>query len=367
MRTSKVKTVLRDRTYRADYNGDYMDQRQYLTVAASLCFTHICMEIAYIFLGCTPMVLINILSIICYLVSIAFIKSGNTYITIWIMLLEVYAHVICASIFLGFDCGFQLWLFGTLASVFLPFFNPDLSKRQRRIIGTFSIIVIATFMILTFLDEQNAMPTKYYAAPEMAKKIYYVNAFLGFSSIVLYTGIYNARMGMKNRELQMAADHDYLTGIFNRQRMQKILDAEILRQRGMDNTNLSVAIVDIDFFKKINDTYGHIAGDEALKELTNIFRNNAGTGLLYGRWGGEEFLLIAPEEESYNQFAELLENIRKQVEMHWFINGGKRINFTISIGAANYEKGMSAEKLVNLADDRLYKAKETGRNKIVYI
>ena len=52
--------------------------------------------------------------------------------------------------------------------------------------------------------------------------------------------------------------------------------------------------------------------------------------------------------------------------MHWFINGGKRINFTISIGVANYEKGMSAEKLVNLADDRLYQAKETGRNKMVY-
>ncbi len=367
MENANEQSTMRDRTYREVVDGDYLTQRQYMTLAISLCVTHFFLELMYIWLGCTPMVILNLVSIFSYIVSIIYLRRSKTVTTVWIIVMEIYLHVVFACVFLGTECGFQLWLFGTLSSVFLPFFIPELSREQKRQIGIFSIVIIATFMLLTALGNRGYLLTYYNVAPEVARVMYYCNAFLGFGSIMIYTGIYNFRLAYKNLELQRAADHDYLTGIYNRQRIQKILDAELQREKEQPHENgLSVAIADIDYFKKINDTYGHHVGDDALKELTRIFSRNLDSGLIYGRWGGEEFLLIAPENMPYSEFAKMLEEIRKQAEVNELICGGNTVKFTISIGAATYENGMTVEKLVNLADDRLYNAKETGRNKIVY-
>ena len=357
---------MRDRTYRDVDDGDYLSQKQYVMIAVSLFVTHILFEGMYIWVGCTPMIIINIASAVSYLFGIDAARKGNTLTTVWIMFLEVYLHVVFACIFMGMACGYQLWLFGSFSSIFLPFFVPDLSKWQRTQIGLFSISIIVTFLVLTILDSHGILPTHYNVSVEVAHVLYYFNALLGFGSISLYSGVYNTRMASKSRELRMAADHDYLTGIYNRQRMQKIIDSEILREQELSENRLAVAIVDIDFFKRINDTYGHDIGDEALKSLTRIFADYADKGLLYGRWGGEEFLLIAPEAMSYDEFGAMLETLRKQVEDNELISGGQKIKFTISIGAAAYSGKMTSEQLVNAADDRLYSAKESGRNKVVY-
>ncbi len=366
MKNERRQPNMRDRTYKQTIGGDYLSDKQYVVVAIALLMTHILLELFYLWLGCIPMALINIASILIYVVSIIVIVSNKVLVSIWIMVLEVYLHVVCCCIFLGIMCGYQLWLFGTLSCVFLPFFLPGLNGFQKKQIGIFSVVIVGTFMILTTLGRYNLLPTNYNASPEVASVLYYVNAFLGFSAIMFYAAAYNSRMSEKNMELQMAAEHDFLTGIYNRQRMQKILDAEILRAQELDENHLMVAIADIDFFKKINDTYGHVAGDEALKELTQVFSRYFDEGLLYGRWGGEEFLLIAPENMTYAEFGSMLEDIRKQVEDNEFMSGNEMIRFTISIGAAEYKKGMTSEQLMNTADDRLYHAKETGRNKVVY-
>ncbi|WP_408071558.1 GGDEF domain-containing protein [Butyrivibrio sp. JL13D10] len=312
------------------------------------------------------MVIVNIVSILAYIVSFIYVRKGNTLASVWIMFLEVYLHVVFASVFMGMSCGYQLWLFGTFSSIFLPFFVPDLSIRQKVQIGTFCIVIVGSFMVLTALDSLHLLPTKYNVSPTVAHGMYYFNALLGFGSIMLYMGIYNARMYSRSRGFQLAADHDFLTGIYNRQRMQKILDKEINRLQELGTCNLSVAIADIDFFKNINDTYGHDVGDEALKLLTRIFTRNSDTGLLYGRWGGEEFLLIAPENMSYDDFIDMLEHIRQQVEGNGMSIEGKTIRFTVSIGAARYIAGMTSDNLVNAADENLYGAKKGGRNKVVY-
>ena len=366
MREDSEKSIMRDRTYKEVDDGDYLTRDQYMTIAVSLLVTHFLFELMYIWLKCTPMIFINIVSILAYVISICFIRRGHTLITVWIMVQEVFLHVIFACIFMGMACGFQLWLFGTFSSVFLPFFIPDLSKSQKLQIGIFSVVIVLAFLILTALNARGLLRTRYNVDPSIARIMYYCNAVLGFGSISLYTGVYNLRMAAKSQELRMAAEHDYLTGIYNRQRMHKILDAEILRAQELGDNHLSIAIVDIDFFKKINDTYGHDIGDEALKALTDIFYQDIDKGLLYARWGGEEFMLVAPENLSYGEFATMLENLRKRVEENELIVGDKKIKFTVSIGAAAFEKGMTFETLVNAADDRLYNAKNSGRNKVVY-
>ncbi len=366
MKTVNKEPIMRDRTYRSVEDGNYMTPEQFMRVAVPLCVTHFLLEFLYLWLGCTPMVYINIASIISYVVSILYIRNGQTMITVWIMVLEVYLHAIFACVFLGLRCGFHLWLFGTLSCVFLPYFIPDLSRRQKRQIGVFSAVIVGTFLTLSSLDRRGLLPTVYSVDETLAIVMYNVNATLAFGAIILYTAIYNIRMANKSLELQQMADHDFLTGIFNRQRLQKILDAEIRRAEKLSECHLLVAIADIDFFKEINDTYGHEIGDAALKELSDIFSEHGDKGLIYGRWGGEEFLLIAPENMSYKQFGEMLETLRREVEDNEFAHDDHTIKFTISIGAAEYERGMTAEQLVDLADDRLYSAKGNGRNKVVY-
>ena len=357
---------LRDRTYKEISNGDYLDNRQYLVVAVSLGVTHCLMEFFYIWVGCTPMIYVNIVSILTYVVSIFFIAHGNHLITVWFMESEIFWHVVFASIFMGVSCGYHLWLFGTFSSIFLPFFIPNLSKRPKKLIGVYALVIIVGFEVLVFLDKHDYLPTQFRVGDDMASILYYINAALGFVSIMIYTSIYNQRMAMKNKELQYVADHDPLTGIFNRNKIQSILEAEIRRKANVSGGNLSVAILDVDFFKKINDTYGHLAGDSVLKEITDCFREYREKGLLYGRWGGEEFLLISPETISYDEFGKMLEQIRQTIQDRDFIVGDQNIKATVSIGAAAYEEGFNMDKFIQTADDRLYMAKESGRNKVCW-
>lgn len=201
MKTSRRQPVNRDRTYRIDYDGDYLNRKQYLTIAIVLSVTHFLFEFWYLWLRCTPMAILNVFSFFSYIVSaVIILKTKNTLITVWIMVMEVFIHVICACIFLGTACGYQLWLFGTIANVFFPFYNPDLSKVQKKQIGVFSLIVIGTYVILTALNNKGVMPTTYNPSPEIAKLMYYFNALLAFSSIMLYTRIYNNRVGEKQQE-----------------------------------------------------------------------------------------------------------------------------------------------------------------------
>ena len=359
------KDALRDRTSKEIVDGEYMDNSQYMVVAVSLGITHFCMEFFYIWVGCTPMMIINIFSFLTYVISAVLISRGQHLVTVWLMELEIFWHVVFASVFMGIRCGYHLWLFGTFSSIFLPFFIPNLSKRPKKQIGVYAIIIILGFEILVFLGKHGYFPTKYNVDESMAEILYYINAVLGFVSIMIYTSIYNHRMAMKNEEMKYVAEHDSLTGIYNRNKIQSILEAEVQRKADALEGNLSIAILDVDHFKRINDTYGHLSGDSVLKSITDCFKIYRDKGLIYGRWGGEEFLLISPETISYEEFGGMLEELRATIEELELTSGGETIKASASIGAAAYEEGLSMDKFVQRADERLYMAKESGRNKVI--
>ncbi|MBP3826068.1 MAG: GGDEF domain-containing protein [Butyrivibrio sp.] len=359
------KDALRDRTYKEIVDGEYMDNSQYMVVAVSLGITHFCMEFFYIWVGCTPMMIINIFSFLTYVISAVLISRGQHLITVWIMELEIFWHVVFASVFMGIRCGYHLWLFGTFSSIFLPFFIPNLSKRPKKQIGVYAIIIILGFEVLVFLGKHGYLPTKYNVDESIAEILYYINAVLGFVSIMIYTSIYNRRMAMKNEEMKYVAEHDSLTGIYNRNKIQSILEAEVQRKANALEGNLSIAILDVDHFKHINDTYGHLFGDSVLKSITDCFKIYRDKGLIYGRWGGEEFLLISPETISYEEFGRMLEELRQTIEGLELTAGSETIRPSASIGAAAYEDGLNMDRFIQKADDRLYEAKESGRNRVV--
>jgi diguanylate cyclase (GGDEF)-like protein len=161
-------------------------------------------------------------------------------------------------------------------------------------------------------------------------------------------------------KLKESAEKDYLTKLYNRRKLHKILNRKI-KEAQRYNRSFCVAILDIDFFKKINDTYGHNKGDEVLKELAEILQKNLRETDIIGRWGGEEFLLILDDaslEDAYKK----CETIRKKIEINRF---EEVLKVTCSIGVAEYSGEESIfDEIIEKADFVLYQAKEHGRNRV---
>lgn len=127
---------------------------------------------------------------------------------------------------------------------------------------------------------------------------------------------------------------------------------------------LSVAMVDVDHFKEVNDTYGHKAGDRVLEGVASILVETLRMPDKIGRYGGEEFLLVLPET-GLEQTTRIVERIRAAVDQAEFDIGDKKIKLTISIGATIFVKGEDLEQLLSRADSALYEAKQSGRNLVV--
>ena len=157
---------------------------------------------------------------------------------------------------------------------------------------------------------------------------------------------------------------DGLTNLCNRKQLDATLHEEIPRAR-RHGRDLSVLMLDIDHFKHINDTHGHLAGDSVLRGLAAILQKRLRPNDRLGRYGGEEFCAILPETALANA-AKIGEELRALVEAHAFVAEDKRINVTISIGAGCLADGMDMAGLYRRADEMLYQAKRTGRNKVCH-
>jgi len=163
-----------------------------------------------------------------------------------------------------------------------------------------------------------------------------------------------------NRISELRADTDGLTGLYNHVYLMRTLESEIERSTRY-TAPLSIMMLDLDFFKKVNDTFGHQAGDSVLKKVSELIRLSLRNVDTSGRYGGEEFMLILPNTD-HGGAMELAERIRRQIESTSFTPADLAI--TISGGVATLE-GQKMAELIQQADTRLYEAKRSGRNRVV--
>lgn len=161
-----------------------------------------------------------------------------------------------------------------------------------------------------------------------------------------------------SRQLEQAADHDALTGLYNRRYLNRYL--ERLAQKG--KKDVYAALIDLDFFKKVNDEYGHAFGDEVLIEFARILERNLIADGIAVRFGGEEFMLILPdvtEEEIRHMLAKMSADYRL------FGKQKKNRAFTFSCGVEQFADGMDVSDVYRQADEKLYLAKERGRDRVI--
>ncbi len=180
----------------------------------------------------------------------------------------------------------------------------------------------------------------------------------------------NAAIAVENAHLYQEAITDGLTGLFHHKYFQFRIKEELARSHRY-HFPLAVIMLDIDFFKKINDRHGHQIGDQVLVELASVVRKNIRLFDVFARYGGEEFALLLPSmgEESmqqhYKKVSAVADRLKKEIEKNKFSDN--KINLTVSLGVAVFDgkdPQMTTAKLINQADVQLYKAKEAGRNRV---
>jgi diguanylate cyclase (GGDEF)-like protein len=164
-------------------------------------------------------------------------------------------------------------------------------------------------------------------------------------------------------QLRQSATTDELTGLANRRAFMHALEIELARAR-RSGASLSVAVADVDFFKRVNDRYGHGGGDDVLRALAQIAQQSMRTGDLVGRLGGEEFAILMPDTDEM-QARIACERLRGAVSGRKIkLGSGEEVSITLSTGVALLLTGDDRDRLVKRADGALYQAKEGGRNQV---
>ncbi|PIE38181.1 MAG: hypothetical protein CSA52_03080 [Gammaproteobacteria bacterium] len=169
----------------------------------------------------------------------------------------------------------------------------------------------------------------------------------------------NKELEETKEKLEQLASTDKLTGVFNRSRLDYFLRHQMDECRRYNKT-FGFAILDVDHFKRINDNHGHLVGDIALKEIATLIKTSIRCSDIFGRWGGEEFVLILPQATS-EAMKGLLEKIRVMISRYPIDKAGPQ---TISIGATQFQPEDTVDQIIKRADDALYEAKNKGRNRV---
>jgi len=187
---------------------------------------------------------------------------------------------------------------------------------------------------------------------------------LQFFSVIGYQMAASLKHIQRFSTVKKEATHDTLTNLFNRRQFEERLGTET-KKAFESQSNLSIIMVDIDHFKKVNDTFGHDGGDKVLREIASLLKNSVRQQDTVARYGGEEFVLLLPGV-SLDPTNMVAERIRRLVENTLFDMGQTQIHITISLGISNFpiHRVKSKEELVKMADLALYEAKKGGRNQV---
>lgn len=166
-----------------------------------------------------------------------------------------------------------------------------------------------------------------------------------------------------NQELQRLSSTDRLTGLFNRGHWEEMLRQDYARHLRYER-NAALVMFDIDHFKKINDSYGHQAGDAVIQQTAELVRQCMRDADIAGRYGGEEFVVLLPDTDSEGAVT-FAERLRQTIAAHEVVYGGHSIRFTVSLGIADLSQPTSGyAQLIERADNALYSSKAAGRNQV---
>lgn len=339
-------------------------QRSLRILNIFLLTVHSCLLIFFLAIGVRLMAYVNVFSVLFYVFSFFTLKKKKIIVYIFTTFMEMMIHMFLAVVSTGWDMGFQLYFIGCLAIAFYAdYYSVRLGQQHIKssVFGVASgILYLSSLMITRFAG------SVYHLSEGLEFTGLILNSMVVFIFVTLFFGMLTSRAAFYEKELARQATHDKLTGMVNRHFLVEHLENIYAQQ---DISSYWIAILDIDDFKGINDKYGHLCGDFVLKTIAELIKEICGERTVC-RWGGEEFVIVGADsgsdEKGRRTESVILEDIRQSVAIKDFVYDEKTtINLTVTIGVARYQEGQSVDEWINVADARLYKGKQTGKNKVV--
>ena len=353
------------RVITGSYNASYQEVLEILAVAVMI--VHIIMMFMYHFMDVWQLSLYNIIATAYYSYCYGIVRSGKVARGYLLTFLEIIFQMFLTVYVIGWDAGFFMYV---VAIVPLYYYISMFVMN-----GEDKIFRPMIWSLLTFISIMAAYFIGWICEPLVPLTMvqtavaFVFNAFFSFQLITWMSHFfvigYKATLDDledKNATLDVEASIDPLTKLYNRRTMEVSL-ANALEDARVNGELFSVVMSDIDFFKMINDTYGHDCGDVALVAVAEILKACVRDGDTVCRWGGEEFLLLV--KGNRNVATTVAERIRSRIENNIVEYEENQIRFTMTLGISTYAPGYSLENLLMQADENLYYGKEHGRNQVV--
>ena len=348
-----------------DFMG-FLVKNAYSFTVGVMCLVHAALLVIFWTADVTPLVMFNTISVIVYIFCFILCRFGIIYPAYISVILEVTIYTVVSTYFVGLRCGTFFFLFSIIPIII--YFGSSIFKGSRRwSVVLMMVLNFVTFIILyiRFFDSQPV----YEVEPVTRLILFVFSAFAMVFAVVFYNVfyIYSSEntvviLEQKNRQLTLDAHEDALTSLLNRRGflplIQSLMDGE-------DAVPFCIAFCDLDDFKRVNDSYGHEAGDEVLKHATTIIRQEL-PGCDICRWGGEEFVILLKDCNLLTAKGKV-ERLRKTIESNPTAFFGKQIFVTTTIGLEEYKDSYKEpEAIIKKADERMYYGKQHGKNILVF-
>ncbi len=287
---------------------------------------------------------------------ISYHASKNIVLTVFVI--QKCIWILAATMLYGWEGGFQFFL---ILLMILYSFGESGYNGKKLIFDIVCFVMFVVF-VLFFKGNDGVIPIA-----GMDRIIQILNILVFCVSVAWVSSTfstesqeYEEKIVKYNEQLKIEAGEDALTGLKNRRSTKEVLEKLV------DNKiPFSICMCDIDYFKNINDTYGHEFGDEVLVAISCVFKKMTTDNEYVSRWGGEEFLLIFPRlngDDAYMKVDRIKDEIKKIAVPH----GDKNVSITMTYGLTEYDLGKNLEHNIKEVDEKLYMGKQSGRDRIVY-
>lgn len=328
---------------------------------------HICFGVFFYMSNADILYYYNFLSILTYIVGYVLLYQGRSNVYIFVVNIEVYIFMLLTVIGLGWGYGFQQYCIVFIVSFLFSDYCVSQEFKLNKITVAAIVISVCSYFGLRIWSYFH--PYIYYLNNTTLECIFYVaNSAIAFAFLIAYSYMYSQTVFRLEHSLVDMATRDTLTGLYNRRKMHDLLNAmsELLTSA---SNQMCIAMIDVDNFKKVNDSYGHYAGDEVLKMVAEILlaKSKEHDSFYSCRWGGEEFLVFyrmqsRSEEEIIHEF----DDLRQKIADTTVVYNEQEIGFTVTIGLSFYKEDLTVAKMIKIADDNLYEGKKNGKNTVVY-
>ncbi len=327
-----------------------------LTLCINTFIIILVLGLMYFFHMCRATILVyfSIPTLFVYLFGYMVIIQRKLYFYVLMVYSWLTLYMSLTTICLGHNYGFCLYCLSMIPIVYYTnYIAYRLGSKQMKT-SIFSAAIIACYLFSTGYAAING---PLYEGPKGAAGFFwFINSLIVFTFLITYAFILIRTTIRSEEALKEMSYIDRLTGLYNRHYMM-----EQLSDISTYKTSDQVIMIDIDDFKKINDVYGHNAGDYVLKTLADIMRESCKDTII-SRWGGEEFLILAKDVKNIR---ERMDALRKQVSSYNFAFEEKKLDVTITVGLAEKSGHLTADKWIQKADENLYYGKNNGKNVVI--